>query len=144
MWASTSTSTQWHTKHIMICGLQNLISHDHLQQQQNPNNLKNDEKDMKYFDLLITLKWSNTSRLDASFDIIIISIWDANSLLFSFANIVVNGNLWVVIVDHAIELLVVLLETYCFYAILITYKCTPICKNWIAMQKVSHPTLQSL
>jgi hypothetical protein len=40
----------------MICGLQNLISHDHLQQQQNPNNLKNDEKDMKYFDLLITLK----------------------------------------------------------------------------------------
>jgi hypothetical protein len=28
----------------------------HSQQQQNPNNLKNDEKDMKYLDLLITLK----------------------------------------------------------------------------------------
>jgi hypothetical protein len=98
---------------------------------------------MKYLDLLITLKWSNTLRLDASFDTIRISIWDANSLLFSLSNIVVNGNLWVVIVDHAIELLVVLLESYCFYAILIIYKCTPICKNWIVMQKVSHPTLQS-
>jgi hypothetical protein len=121
-------------------GYKTWLFHHHLQQQ-NPNNLKNHEKHIKYLDLLITLKWGNTSRLDPSFDTVIILIWDANSLLFSLLNIVVNGNLWVAIVDHAIELLVVLLEKKYFYATLVTYKCTPICKKLDCNAKNEPPYL---
>jgi hypothetical protein len=106
MWTSTSISTQWHTKHIKFVGYKTWLFHHHLQQQQNSKNLKNDENDIKHVDLLITLKWNNTSRLDALWYNSNFNMRCKFTIIF-IVNILVNRNLGVVVVDHAIELLVV-------------------------------------